>query len=64
MTVIAFANDFPAQPPERPLEYPDSDVDEAIHTLMASVSDAEGLHTLMLLLLEWYVCYFLCVNRN
>ena len=32
MTVIIFTNDFPAQPPERPLEYPDSDVDEAIHT--------------------------------
>ncbi|KAI0757516.1 ARM repeat-containing protein [Daedaleopsis nitida] len=28
-------------------------VDEAIHVLMASISDAEGLNSLMLLLLEW-----------
>ncbi len=33
----------------------DSAVQEAIHALMASISDAEGLNTLMLVLLEWYV---------
>ena len=30
-------------------------VDEAIRSLMASVCDAEGLNSLMLTLLEWYV---------
>jgi hypothetical protein len=30
-------------------------VDEAIRALLASVSDAEGLNTLMMLLLGWYV---------
>ena len=32
-----------------------SAVDEAIRALMASICDPEGLNTLMLLLLEWYV---------
>ena len=31
-------------------------VDEAIRSLMSSICDAEGLNTLMMLLLEWYVC--------
>ncbi|KAH9856756.1 ARM repeat-containing protein [Lenzites betulinus] len=30
-----------------------SSVDEAIHAVMASICDAEGLNTLMLILLEW-----------
>lgn len=30
-------------------------VDEALHALLESVSDAEGLNTLMLLLLGWCV---------
>ena len=30
-------------------------VDEAIRSLMSSICDAEGLNTLMMLLLEWYV---------
>ena len=30
-------------------------VDEAIHALMSSICDAEGLNTLMLLLLGWCV---------
>jgi hypothetical protein len=28
-------------------------VDEAVHALLSSISDAEGLNTLMLLLLGW-----------
>lgn len=34
-------------------------VDEAVQALLASVSDAEGLNTLMMMLLGWSVPYFL-----
>lgn len=37
-------------------------VDEAIRALFASVSDAEGLNTLMMLLLGWYAPYCLAVD--
>ncbi len=40
-----------------------SAVDEAIRTLMASISDPEGLNSLMMLLLEWYVCPALRLYR-
>lgn len=33
-------------------------VDEAIKALFESISDAEGLNTLMMLLLGWYVIFF------
>jgi hypothetical protein len=32
-----------------------SAVEEALHALIASVSDAEGLNTLMMILIGWYV---------
>lgn len=34
-----------------------SAVDEAVRALFGSISDAEGLNTLMLLLMGWYVEY-------
>lgn len=30
-------------------------LEEALHALLQSICDAEGLHTLMLLLLDWFV---------
>lgn len=33
-------------------------VDEAVRALLSSISDAEGLNTLMLILLGWYVSGF------
>lgn len=30
-------------------------LDEAIRALLSSIADAEGLNTLMMLLLDWYV---------
>ena len=36
-------------------------VDEAIHALFSSINDPEGLNTLMMLLLDWYVL-FLCIS--
>lgn len=33
-------------------------VDEALRALLASVSDVEGLNTLMMILLGWYITSF------
>ena len=39
-----------------------SALDEAIKALLSSISDAEGLNTLMLLLLGWYVAHQLMAS--
>lgn len=39
-------------------------VDEALRALFSSVSDSEGLNTVMLLLLGWYVSQLLIIFRS
>lgn len=41
-------------------------LEEALHALLESISDAEGLNTLMLLLLDWSVVfhYDICTNNT
>ncbi len=41
-----------------------SAVDEAIHASMSSICDPEGLNTLMLLLMGWYVNVCLPLNMS
>jgi hypothetical protein len=38
-------------------------VDEAVNALFSSVNDAEGLNTVMMLLIGWCVFYYMCFIR-